>query len=90
MLAALRRVVREGPRRAARWLAPFWQRRRTVGGLSARWAATIPFETPRHRMTDEALAGIEEAMNERAVLRVAPVEREGATAASRAAESRAH
>lgn len=78
VLAALRRAVQAGPRSMSRPLAPSWATRAAARrGLSSRMAATMPFDTPRHRMADESLAALEAAMARRARLRVAPLSGSG-------------
>jgi hypothetical protein len=78
VLAALRRAVQAGPRSMSRPLAPSWAGEAAARrGLSSRMAATMPFDTPRHRMADEPLAALEATMARRARLRVAPLSGSG-------------
>lgn len=77
VLAGLRRALAAGAPWRPRPFAPSWRTRGAAPhGLAALFAASMPFDTARHRLRDEALAALEAAMADRARLRVSPLARE--------------
>ena len=75
LLARLRRIAR--PQRALP-LAPLWRTALPPEGQprrwTARWARSMPFDTPRHRLSASVLTELERLLSVRLSQRVSPVE----------------